>query len=341
MKSVRVEDAVGMILCHDITEIVPDLFKGRAFKKGHVIVEQDIPRLLDLGKRYVFVSDFEGRVHEDDAARRIAAAACGQGLDLSEPNEGKITFTARGMGLFKVRANALEKINDVQDVMMATLHTNQTVKPGQGVAGTRIIPLSTEESNILSVESICKDHFPVIEVKPFMPFEVGMVTTGSEVYTGRIKDGFGPVVREKFRELGSQVFRQILVSDELDMTVGAIHELMAEGAQMIAVTGGMSVDPDDQTPSAIVAAGGEVVTYGAPVLPGAMFMLAYIGKIPVIGLPGCVMYHKASIFDLVVPRLLAGEILVRSDILGMGHGGYCSSCKVCRYPLCAFGKEGA
>jgi molybdopterin biosynthesis enzyme len=213
------------------------------------------------------------------------------------------------------------------------------VKQGQGVAGTRIIPLSTEEANVLAVESVCRTFQPVIEVRPFLPFRVGMVTTGSEVYSGRIKDGFGPVVSEKFRELGSGVFRQILVSDELDMTVSAIHELLAEGAGMIAVTGGMSVDPDDQTPSAIVAAGGEVVTYGAPVLPGAMFMLAYIGKVPVVGLPGCVMYHRASVFDLVVPRLLAGEVLVRGDILQLGHGGYCSSCKTCRYPLCAFGKQ--
>ena len=340
IKSVRVEEAVGMILCHDITEIIPDLFKGRAFKKGHVITEEDVPRLLDLGKRYVFVSDFEGRVHEDDAAGRIAAAACGPGLDLSEPSEGKVTFTARDKGLLKVRPAALEKLNNVQDVMMATLHTNQAVSAGQGVAGTRIIPLSTEESNVLAAEKICEENAPMIEVKPFMPFRVGMVTTGSEVYSGRIKDGLGPVVRRKFKELGSEVFRQILVSDELEMTVNAIHELLDQGADMIAVTGGMSVDPDDQTPSSIVAAGGEVITYGAPVLPGAMFMLANIGKVPVIGLPGCVMFHRASIFDLVVPRILAGEPVVKSDIVGMCHGGYCSSCRECRYPVCAFGKGG-
>lgn len=338
MKSIHVEKAVGMILCHDITEIVPDVFKGRAFKKGHVITEEDIPKLLNLGKRYVFVSDFDGRVHEDDAAKRIAVAACGPGLSMSEPCEGKVTFVAETNGLLKVRAGTLESINSVPDVMFASLHSGQSVAKGQSVAGTRIIPLSTEESNVVNVEKLCRAEQPVIEIKPFAPFRVGMVTTGSEVYSGRIKDGFGPVVKRKFQELGSTVFRQILVSDDLEMTVNAIHELLDQGAEMIAVTGGMSVDPDDQTPSAIVAAGGEVITYGAPVLPGAMFMLAYIGTVPVVGLPGCVMYHKASIFDLVVPRLLAGETVLRSDIVRMGHGGFCLSCKECRYPACGFGK---
>ncbi len=338
MKSVKVEEAAGMILCHDITEIVPDIFKGRAFKKGHIISQEDIPKLLDLGKRYIFVSDFAGRVHEDDAAIRIARSACGTGIGTSEPSEGKVALTAETDGLLKVKPWLLENINSIPDVMFATLHTDQTVSKGQAVGGTRIIPLSTEESNVANVEKLCETNGPVIEIKPYAAFRVGMVTTGSEVYSGRIKDGFGPVVKRKFKELGSEVFQQILVSDDLEMTVNAIHELLSQNADMIAVTGGMSVDPDDQTPSAIVAAGGEVITYGAPVLPGAMFMLAYIGSVPVVGLPGCVMYHKASIFDLVVPRLLAGETVVRSDILRMGHGGFCLSCKECRYPACSFGK---
>ena len=172
----------------------------------------------------------------------------------------------------------------------------------------------------------------------FTFFRVGLVTTGSEVYHGRIEDAFGPVIQEKIKALGSQVIRQILVSDDQEMTVAAIHALIAEGAEMVMVTGGMSVDPDDQTPASIRAAGGDVITYGAPVFPGAMFMLATIDGIPVAGLPGCVMYYQASIFDLVVPRLLAGETVSREDIATMGHGGFCSGCKRCRYPLCGFGK---
>lgn len=338
MKSIPVEQAVGMILCHDITEIVPDLFKGPAFKKGHVITEQDIPRLLNIGKRHIYVADFEGRVHENDAAKRIAVAACGTGITLTEPVEGKVTFLAEKKGLLKVDIEALNKINAIEGIMFATLHSLQTVESKQDMAGTRIIPLSIEEEKIEAVEAICKAHFPIIKVKPFAPLEVGMVITGSEVYSGRIEDKFGPVVRKKFLELGCRVFKDIKVSDEQDMTVEAIRSLIDEGAQMIAVTGGMSVDPDDLTPASIRAAGGAVVTYGAPVLPGAMFMLAYVGEIPVIGLPGCVMYHRASIFDLVVPKLLAGETVDRSTITRMGHGGYCSNCKSCKYPVCGFGK---
>ena len=188
------------------------------------------------------------------------------------------------------------------------------------------------------VEDICRDNFPIIEIKPFAQLKVGMIITGSEVFTGRIKDKFGPVVKRKFKELGSHVFREILVSDDRNMTVKAIHDLVADGAQMIALTGGMSVDPDDQTPASIRAAGGRVVAYGAPVLPGAMFMISFLDNIPVIGLPGCVMYHRASIFDLIVPRLLAGEKVDRASIAGMGHGGYCSNCKNCKFPVCGFGK---
>ncbi|SMC65360.1 molybdenum cofactor cytidylyltransferase [Desulfocicer vacuolatum DSM 3385] len=338
MKSIPVEKAVGMILCHDITEIVPDIFKGPAFKKGHVITAADIPRMLDIGKRHIYVSDFEGRVHENDAARRIALAASGSGIELTQPVEGKVTFVAQHQGLLKINVEALEKINAIDEVMFATLHTLQTVKEKQDLAGTRIIPLAIEDEKIKAVEEICRTHFPIIEIKPFAPLKVGMIITGSEVFSGRIKDKFGPVVKKKFKDLGSDVFREILVSDDREMTVNAIHELVADGAQMIALTGGMSVDPDDQTPASIRAAGGDVVTYGAPVLPGAMFMISFLDKIPVIGLPGCVMYHRASIFDLIVPRLLAGENVDRMTIAGMGHGGYCSNCKNCRFPICGFGK---
>jgi hypothetical protein len=338
MKSIPVEQAIGMILCHDITEIVPDLFKGPAFKKGHVITEADVPRLLDLGKRHIYVADFKGRIHENDAAVRIASAACGQGIELTAPVEGKVTFIAKDKGLLKINVDALEKINAIDDIMFATLHSIQTVEKKQDLAGTRIIPLSIKEDKIAAVEEICRAYFPIIEIKPFAPLKVGMIVTGSEVFNGRIKDKFGPVVKGKFKDLGSHVFREILVSDDREMTVKAIHSLVEDGAQMIALTGGMSVDPDDQTPGSIRAAGGRVVTYGAPVLPGAMFMLSFLDEIPVVGLPGCVMYHRASIFDLIVPRLLAGEKVDRTTIAGMGHGGYCSNCKNCRFPICGFGK---
>jgi hypothetical protein len=339
MKHVPVEESVGMVLCHDITRIVPGEAKGPAFRKGHVICAEDIPLLLDLGKRNLYALDLSaGELHENDAARRIASAAAGAGITLTDPVEGKVNLLADGYGLLKVNVEALERINRIEEVIFSTLHTGQVVRRRQALAGTRIIPLVTGKNKIETVEEICAAHFPIVEVRPFAALTVGIVTTGSEVYHGRIEDRFGPVVQVKFAELGSRILRQEFVSDDIEMTVKAIHGLIEDGAQMVAVTGGMSVDPDDQTPAAIRAAGGKVVTYGAPVLPGAMFMLAYIGDVPVLGLPGCVMYYRASIFDLVVPRLLAGDTVTREDIAAMGHGGFCSSCEECRFPSCAFGK---
>ncbi len=338
IQAVSVQEAVGKVLLHDITEIVPDLFKGPSFRKGHIITEADVEKLLDLGKQNIYVSGLNGEVHENDAALRIARAAMGKGLEISDPKEGKVGFTATSLGLLKINVPALEKLNSVQDVIFSTLHTNQVVRRSQELAGTRVIPLSIDKNKVIEAEKICEQHFPIIEVKPFAKLDVGLVVTGSEVFSGRIRDGFGPVVTKKFEALGSCITKKVIVSDELSMTVSAIHSLIEDGAQMIAVTGGMSVDPDDLTPAAIRAAGGKITSYGAPVLPGAMFMLAYIGDVPVVGLPGCVMYHRASIFDLIIPRLLAGETIQKSDIVKLGHGGFCSSCKNCRFPNCSFGK---
>ncbi|GBC59436.1 molybdopterin-binding protein [Desulfonema ishimotonii] len=339
MKRVPVEDAVGMVLCHDMTRIVPGKFKGRAFKKGHIIEETDISTLLSIGKEHIYVFDLEdGLVHENDAAMRIAKAAAGPGIELTEPAEGRVNLKAATAGLLKINVEALYQINDIEDIVFSTLHTHQQISEKRSVAGTRIVPLVTAEEKIREVESVCKTYYPIVQVLPFRTTRIGVVTTGSEIYHGRIEDKFGPVLHMKFAELGSQVMNQVFVSDDTEMTVAAIHKMIDDGAEMIAVTGGMSVDPDDQTPASIRAAGGEVVTYGAPIFPGAMFMLAYIGDVPVVGLPGCVMYYKASIFDLVIPRLLAGERLTRSDIIRMGHGGLCSVCAECRYPMCGFGK---
>lgn len=339
-KSVPLEEAVGMMLGHDLTQIIPGEFKGPAFKKGHVIKEEDVSRLLDMGKRNIFVLDPEdGYVHENDAAERIAKAASGNGIRLTEPSEGRINFISTGSGLLKVNREALLKINSVEDITFATIHGNQIVEPGTGLAGTRIIPLATVEKNIAEVERICETFHPVIDVKPFRNLKVGIVTTGSEVFSGRIKDKFGPVLKKKFAGLNCEVIRQIFVSDDIEKTVAAIHELINEGAELVALTGGMSVDPDDQTPSSIRAAGADIVTYGAPVYPGAMFMLGYIGDIPVVGLPGCVMYHRASIFELIVPLIVAGEEVTKEYISSLGHGGFCSNCKECRYPVCGFGKQ--
>jgi molybdenum cofactor synthesis domain-containing protein len=334
-----VQEAVGQVLFHDITRIAPGEFAGRAFKKGHVILESDVPKLLQLGKDHIYILDLqEGFVHENEAALRIAKAAVGPGIQFGEPVEGKVTMTAVSRGLLKVDVAALERINAIDQIVLATLHTNQQVLSRKEVGGTRIIPLFTHEDNILEVEMICREHYPVIGVKPFRSLKVGLVTTGNEVFHGRIEDKFGPVVRDKIEKLGSTVLRQILVSDNVEMTVKAIRDLIDEGAEMIVATGGMSVDPDDRTPASIRAAGGQVVSYGSPTFPGAMFLLAYIGQVPVIGLPGCAMYRKATVFELVVPRILAGETVTKADFAQLGHGGFCSGCQECRYPNCSFGK---
>jgi len=339
VKTVPVEKAVGMVLGHDITRIVPGKFKGRAFRRGTVIQTEDIPALLDLGKRHIFVLDLDcSHIHEDDAAIRIANAAAGKGIRLTTPSEGRVNLIADHDGLLTIDVEALSLINHVEDMAFATLHTGQQVHAEQAIAGTRIIPLATKRDRVESVEQICAHHFPVISVRPLQPFRVGVVTTGSEIYHGRIKDKFGPVLTAKFEALGSRVVRQVFVSDDLNQTVKAIDELIADGADFIALTGGMSVDPDDQTPSAIRATGATIVMYGAPIFPGAMFMLAYLNDIPVVGLPGCVMYHQTSIFDLVIPRILAGDRIKKEDIISFGHGGFCAGCAACRYPVCSFGK---
>ena len=339
MKAIPVEQSVGTVLCHDITRIVVGESKGPAFRRGHVVTDEDIPTLLDIGKANLYVYDpKDGYIHEDDAAFRLAAAATGQNITFSGPTEGKVTLTAAIDGLLSINVPVLTDMNCVEDVTFATVHNHQFVKKGRSLAGTRVIPLAVPEEILFEVENICEKGGPVIEVKPLKAARVGVVTTGSEVYSGRIKDGFGPVLKRKFSELGSTVVEQVFVSDEAEMTVEAIRSFRAQGVDLIAVTGGMSVDPDDQTPTAIRSTGADVVSYGAPTYPGAMFMLAYLDDVPVVGLPGCVMYHKASIFDLVVPRILAGDKVTRRDIVAFGHGGFCEGCDTCRYPVCGFGK---
>jgi hypothetical protein len=339
MKAVPVEEAVGRVLFHDITRIAPGEFKGRAFKKGHMIREEDIPKLLNLGKDNIYVMDLPaGFVHENDAAVRIARGAAGCGIRLTEPVEGKVQMISTVNGLLKINVETLVRINSIEQIVLASLHKDRQVAADLPVAGTRIIPLFIEEAKISEVEGFCGGGKPVVEVKPFRPFRVGLVTTGNEIFYGRIEDKFGPVVRNKFAGFGSEVVRQIFVPDNVQQTADSIRELIDEGAEMVVLTGGMSVDPDDRTPAGIRAAGVDIVTYGSPTFPGAMFMLAYIGGIPVVGLPGCVMYHKATVFELIIPRILAGEKIARSDIVTLGHGGFCQSCTECRYPDCSFGK---
>lgn len=338
MKEVTVEKAIGTVLAHDLTQIIPGEYKGPRFKKGHIITAEDIPLLLSMGKKHLFVLEKDDTdVHENEAALRIASKAAGNGIRLTEPAEGKIELIADMDGLLKIDRERLYELVSQDEIMFATIHDNIVVRKGEKLAGTRIIPLFVAEEIMQKAEAVLADE-PIIKIVPLKEMKVGVVTTGSEVYSGLIKDAFGPVLVKKFGALGSKVEKQLFADDDEEMIADCIRQLVDEGMDIIGITGGMSVDPDDRTPSGIRKAGGEVISYGAPVLPGAMFMLSYIGKVPVVGLPGCVMYSRTSVFDLIVPRLLAGEKVTKADINKLAVGGLCLNCEKCTYPVCGFGK---
>jgi len=340
MEKIKVRDSVGAILIHDMTQIIPGVVKGPRFRKGHVIREEDISVLLNMGKEHIYVWDQKpGLIHENEAAERLAHAVSGSGLILDEPKEGKITLTAAHDGLLYSLEDGILALNTLEEVILATLHNHYPVKKGDKVAGTRVVPLMIDEKVILEAERIVQTFpNPILEVKPLKHFKVGIVITGSEVFHGRIQDKFGPVLRSKVESWGSIVLEQTYAGDDVFLIQSSIRDQLAQGAEMILVSGGMSVDPDDVTPTAIKEMGAELITYGSPVLPGAMFLLAYIGDVPIMGLPGCVMYSKTTAFDLVAPRLLTGERVTRYDIVKLGSGGLCLDCPVCIYPRCSFGK---
>ena len=337
MKKVNVEQAIGMVLCHDITKIVPGEFKGVAFKKGHIIKKEDVQELKALGKYNIYVwEDIEGRVHENEGARRLKDIVCGEGLEFSDVKEGKIDFIAAYDGLLKVDKEELLKLNMIGEIIVSTLHNNTPIKKGEKVGGTRVIPLVIDEDKLIEAEGLIKE--PIIKVTPIKPKKIGVVTTGSEVFNGKIKDAFGHAIIRKAEEYGCEIMGQKILPDDKEKIKNAIEYWIKEGADIVMCTGGMSVDPDDLTPSAIKSVGADIVTYGAPVLPGAMFLLAYNGETPILGLPGCVMYSKRTVLDLVLPRVLVGERLTLRDIASYGHGGMCLSCEVCTFPHCNFGK---
>lgn len=342
MKQIKTVDAAGHILCHDITQIIKGVTKDVVFKKGHVVREEDIPVLLSVGKENLYVwENQEGMLHENEAAEILYGICKNDHMKPSPVKEGKIEVIADADGLFKLDTERLYQINSLGEMMIATRHGNTSVKKGDKLAGTRIIPLVIEEYKMKKAQEIGAGK-PLMEILPFKHKKVGIVTTGSEVFHGRIKDTFGPVVVEKFNEFDAEILGQTIVDDNKEGIVAAVLSFIEKGADVVVCTGGMSVDPDDRTPGAIKDTGAEIITYGAPVLPGAMLLVSYYNyngkKIPVMGLPGCVMYSKRTIFDLVLPRIMADDIITKSDIDKLGQGGLCLNCDVCTYPNCGFGK---
>lgn len=339
MEKVNVEQAVGMVLAHDLTKIVPETFKGPAFKKGHIIQEEDIEELKNIGKYHIFVVPLDdNNLHENESARRIANAACSQGAYAVEPSEGKSNIKAACPGLLKVNIQALSMLNQVGDFAFVCLHNNTIVKQNQIIAAAKIIPLTIELKEIEKAEQICKANEPIINVMPFFPLKTGIVITGTEVFYGRIKDRFGDVLKEKVSSYGGEFLDLIFAPDDPEVIYQSIQALREKQAEVILVSGGMAVDADDVTPKAIERAATEIVTYGIPLLPGAMCMIAYSNNLPIIGIPACAMYHKTTVLDIVFPRILAKERLKKVDLTSLAHGGLCLHCEICRFPICPFGK---
>ncbi len=339
-RTVPVTEAVGMVLPHDITEIVKDKFKGRAFKKGHIIRPEDVEHLRRLGKEHIYVLQLGPEViHENEAAALMAAALAGPGTNYpAEVVEGKIAIHAAHDGLLRVRREALLHFNLLGEVMCSTLQDNTPVRYGEQVAATRLIPLVAERALVEQAVAIAVTEGPVLEVRRLPAVRAGLVITGNEVFFGRIQDRFEAVLREKLTALGSEVAMVRFAPDDVERIAAEIRACLEGGCDLIVTSGGMSVDPDDVTRHGIRAAGAEETVYGTPVLPGAMFLVGRIGPVPVLGLPACGMFHRITVFDLLLPRVLTGEHIGREEIAAMGHGGLCRTCKHCQYPVCSFGK---
>lgn len=337
MKKVNVEEAVGMTLCHDITAM-RDGFKGAAFRRGHVITEQDVPALLDLGKRTVFIwEENAGELHEEDCARRMAAMAPVEGAHYTEPSEGKVLLLADRRGMFRVNTGLLRQINSIGDITIATLPDHYPVEPGARLASMRIVPLVTKETQIIEAETLCKSE-KLLDLRPYQPKKLGVVITGSEIYTGRIKDKFEPVIRAKMQRYPCEIIGVTVCDDDLDMIVNAAKTHLANGAEFLIFTGGMSVDPDDLTPTAIRQLGAEIVTHGMPAQPGNMTLVAYLGGIPVLGVPGAAISLPTTMLDVLLPQIFAGDPFTKEDLIRLGDGGLCQLCKSCHFPNCTFGR---
>lgn len=337
MKKIPVEQAVGMTLCHDITKMV-DGFKGPAFKRGHVIREEDIEELLNIGKKTVFVwEENAGEIHEEDCALRMAAMAPVAGAHYTAPSEGKVLLMADTRGMLRVDTELLRAVNSIGDITISTLPDHYPVETGARLASMRIVPLVTKETQIIEAERLCAGR-KLLDLRPYTHKKIGVVITGSEVYSGRIKDKFEPVVRRKMERYPAEILGVTICDDDLGMIVDAAKAHLAQSADFLIFTGGMSVDPDDLTPTAIRRLGAQVVSHGVPSQPGNMTLVAYLGEIPILGVPGAAISLPTTIFDVLLPQIFAGDRLTRDDLIRLGDGGLCQMCKACHFPNCTFGR---
>ena len=339
MKKIRIEEAVGMLLGHDVTQIIPGQFKGPRFKRGHLIREEDIPEFLKIGKEHVYVMELKaGVIHEDEAALRLGRAFSGENIDLTGTSEGKVTFLSKISGILKVNLSLLHRINLSGNIILSTLHRHTPCSQRMAVGATRIISLTAPERQIGKMENWREKYGSVIEILPYRTLNVGVVVTGNEFFHGRTEDRFDDRVGKKILNFGSRVVKKQIVPDDIQQISQALLDLQADSIDLILVTGGLSVDPDDVTRAGIRKAGTKIIFYGTPILPGAMFLYGMLREKPVLGLPACVFHHNATLFDIIFPRILAGEVLNRKEINLLGHGGFCQDCDPCHFPVCPFGK---
>ncbi|MCP4667931.1 MAG: molybdopterin-binding protein [Deltaproteobacteria bacterium] len=340
LQKIRLEQAVGLSLAHDITEVRPGEYKGPSFRKGHRVERKDLCHLMRLGKRHLYLIDLDkNQVHEDEAVLELAAALAGPGVTFDRgPREGKIQLAAAYDGLFKVHVDPLIRFNLIPEVMCASIHTDTAVSKGQKLAGTRAIPLVVDRDILDKAVDLAQADYPIFSVMVFHPLKVRLIVTGNEVYDGLIEDRFESIVTKKVEPYGSSLIETVILPDDEKRIAEKIRGFLEQGTDLIITTGGMSVDPDDVTRLGIRRAGVDQLFYGAAVLPGAMFMLAYKGDVPIVGIPACGLYHKTTVFDLILPRLLAGERPDNEDLARFAHGGLCHDCTTCQYPSCSFGK---
>ena len=337
MKKLAVEQAVGLPLCHDITAM-RDGFKGAAFRRGHVITEEDIPKLLDLGKRTVYIwEEGVGEIHEEDAARRMAAMTAVDGAHFTGPSEGKMVLIADRRGMFRVDVPLLREVNAIGDLTIATLPDHYPVEAGARLASMRIVPLVTEEAQIEAAEALCRGK-KLLDLRPYEEKSVGVVITGSEIWSGRIRDKFEPVVREKLSHYPARILGVTICDDDLEMISAAAEAFLAQGADILFFTGGMSVDPDDLTPTAIRRLGAKIITHGVPSQPGNMTLVAYRDDVAILGIPGAAISLPTTVFDVLLPALFAGERIGKEDLLRLADGGLCQLCPSCHWPNCTFGR---
>lgn len=337
MKKIKIQNAIGMELCHDITEM-NDGFKGVAFQRGHIVQERDIEHMLRIGKQHIFVwEENTGTIHEDDCAKRMAAMAPVEGAHYTEPAEGKVLLFADQRGLFRVNRKLLNKINSIGDITICTLPDHYPVEPGDRLASMRIVPLVTKEEQIIEAERLCTEE-KLLDLRPYQPRKIGLVITGSEIYYGRIQDKFEPVIRAKMKQYPSEIIGVSICDDDLEGIVDAAKTHLHNGADFLIFTGGMSVDPDDLTPTAVRQLGADIITHGIPSQPGNMTLVAYLGDIPILGVPGAAIKLPITVFDVLLPQVFSGDKITKEELVRLADGGLCQMCSACHWPNCTFGR---